>query len=472
MKKIMILMTMLVLSLALFAGIPHPVFVEYEGEPVSFYAWLGTDSGTMLTDESVGCGILDDYNLIMVECGNFPIWEFADVLYIVLEYADYSNEWYDVILDYDNVQAMLDITWYEGVPGGEVTQQNAFNPGWNLWSYNVQLADHGVDAVFADLTYLTKVKSITQSYDPSLDPQFNTLNALVDGYGYWVQVSQADEMELVGEAIPLTTEIAFSTGWNLAAFLPQAAEGVEFAFETLITGGMLTKVKSITQSYDPSLDPQFNTLATLNPGSGYWVQVNAAVDFMYPAPVRSMDIVEAPVYNWEPVIYTNSTCSYAMIDETYGEIAAFVDGECRGVTAINDGYVSLVINGEEAETVTFKLYQNGMVTDLNTQITTAPGEDVFFEFTTDVPVSTKLVSAYPNPFNPQTTIAYDLAVAGDVNVSVYNIKGQKVAELVNADQAAGQHSVVWNAGSQASGIYFVRFTAGAENQIHKVILMK
>jgi len=211
----------------------------------------------------------------MVECGNFPIWEFADVLYIVLEYADFSNEWYDVILDYDNVQAMLDITWYEGVPGGEITQQNAFNPGWNLWSYNVQLDDHDIEAVFAGLTYLTKVKSITQSYDPSLDPQFNTLNALVDGYGYWVQVSQADEMELVGEVIPLTTEIAFATGWNLAAFLPQSSEGVEIAFETLITGGMLTKVKSITQSYDPSLDPQFNTLATLYPGSGYWVQVNA-----------------------------------------------------------------------------------------------------------------------------------------------------------------------------------------------------
>jgi len=67
---------------------------------VSFYAWLGTDTfmENVLTNESVGCVILTDYNLIMVECGNFPIWEFADVLYIVLEYADYSNEWYDVIL--------------------------------------------------------------------------------------------------------------------------------------------------------------------------------------------------------------------------------------------------------------------------------------------------------------------------------------------------------------------------------------
>jgi hypothetical protein len=471
MKKIMILMTMLVLSVALFAGIPHPVFVEYEGAPVGFGAYLGNDSGTILTDQSVGCGILGDYNLVMVECGNFPIWEYADVLYIVLEYADYSNEWIDVILDYDNVQAMMDVTWYEGTPGGEVTQPNAFTTGWNLWSYNVQLADHGVEAVFADLTYLTKVKSITQSYDPALDPQFNTLTELTDGYGYWVQVSEDDSFDLTGEAIPLTTEIAFSAGWNLSAFLPQSAEDVEYAFDALITGGELVKIKSITQSYDPALDPQFNTLNTLSPGNGYWVNVNAAVDFMYPAPVRGIDAEDAVEYIWTPVIYTNSTCAYARLDAE-GQIGAFVNGECRGVTAINDGYVSLVINGEAAETAEFKLYQNGMVTDLNTQITTAPGEDVFFEFTSDVPVSTRLMNAYPNPFNPQTTIAYELAEAGKVSVDVYNVKGQKVAELVNAAQAAGQHNVVWNAAGQASGIYFVKMQTANQDQTHKVILMK
>ncbi|MDP8322455.1 MAG: T9SS type A sorting domain-containing protein, partial [Candidatus Stygibacter australis] len=93
-------------------------------------------------------------------------------------------------------------------------------------------------------------------------------------------------------------------------------------------------------------------------------------------------------------------------------------------------------------------------------------------FTSDAPVSTKLMNAYPNPFNPVTTIAYQTSEAGNVNVSVYNVKGQKVAELANNHQEAGTHNVVWNAAGEASGIYFVKMTASGTEQIQKVILMK
>ncbi|MDP8220249.1 MAG: T9SS type A sorting domain-containing protein [Candidatus Stygibacter frigidus] len=475
MKKIITLMMMLVLSAALFAGIPHPVFVEFEGTVDDFTAYLGTDNTTTLSETSVGCGILvesGEYQLIMVECGNFPEWEFADVLYILID-----GQYTQVILGYDNVQALTgqEAIWYPGTPGGEVTQEGVFAQGWNLWSYNVYLASNDVVDVFAPLTYLTKVKSITQSYDPTLGPGFNTLNTLVDGYGYWVQVSQEDYLDITGAAIPLTTEIAIDAGWNLVAFLPQADEAPEYAFASLINEVAphnLVKVKSITQSYDPLLGSGFNTLALMSPGNGYWVNVATAVaDFTYPVPATRAMEIEAVEYIWTPIIYTNSTCAYASL-EAEGQIAAFVNGECRGVSQINNGCVSLVINGTEAETATLELYQNGQVSDLNTEITTAPGEDVFFDFTTDAPVTTQMLKAYPNPFNPVTTIAYQTSEAGNVNVSVYNVKGQKVAELANNHQEAGTHNVVWNADGEASGIYFVKMTASGTQQIQKLILMK
>ena len=484
MNKIITLMMMMVLSTALFAGIPHPVFVEYEEGTVvgSFQAYLGTDSGTTLTHESVGCGILGTYDLVMVECGNFPEWEYADVLYIVTD-----TQWTQVTLGYDNVQALtgVDAIWYDGTPGGEVTQQNEFATGWNLWSYNVQLADYHVEVVFADFiadSTLTKIKSITESYDPRI-PDFNTLEEFVDGYGYWVQVTEDVSMELSGDPLPLaTTPIAIAAGWNLVGYLPQETEAVTYAFAELIGNTIpatppiyynLTKVKSISQSYDPGLTSGFNTLDSLYAGNGYWVQLTTAVtNFIYPAPATTRAMkTETVEYIWTPVIYTNSTCAYARL-ATEGQVGAFVNGECRAVTEINDGCVSLVINGTEAETTTFKLYQNSQVTDLNTEITTAPGEDVFFEFTSEAPVATQMMRAYPNPFNPETTIAYQTSEAGNVNVSVYNVKGQKVSELTNENQSAGTHSVVWNAASQASGIYFVKMTASGTDQIQKLILMK
>ncbi|MCF7912183.1 MAG: T9SS type A sorting domain-containing protein [Candidatus Cloacimonetes bacterium] len=90
----------------------------------------------------------------------------------------------------------------------------------------------------------------------------------------------------------------------------------------------------------------------------------------------------------------------------------------------------------------------------------------------EIPLVTKLNTIYPNPFNPETTIAYQISETGNVNLAVYNLKGQKVAELVNSSQEAGQHSVVWNAAGQASGIYFVKMTASGTEQIQKLILMK
>ena len=95
-----------------------------------------------------------------------------------------------------------------------------------------------------------------------------------------------------------------------------------------------------------------------------------------------------------------------------------------------------------------------------------------------VPIAaTALRCNYPNPFNPETTISYDLKDPTSVRLNVYNTKGQLVRSLVNTDQAAGSYRVVFNGrddkGSPlASGIYLYRFTAGRYNSIRKMILMK
>ena len=62
---------------------------------------------------------------------------------------------------------------------------------------------------------------------------------------------------------------------------------------------------------------------------------------------------------------------------------------------------------------------------------------------------------YPNPFNPVTTIAYELPDAGDVLLTVYDTRGRKMTELVNTHQNAGRHTVQWNAANFPTGIYMV-----------------
>jgi hypothetical protein len=89
-----------------------------------------------------------------------------------------------------------------------------------------------------------------------------------------------------------------------------------------------------------------------------------------------------------------------------------------------------------------------------------------------LPSQYKLHAAYPNPFNPTTTIKFDVPEAGNVRIIIYNILGQQVAELVNANLSAGSHQRVWNAAGVSSGIYLVRMEANNFTQTRKITLLR
>ncbi len=92
------------------------------------------------------------------------------------------------------------------------------------------------------------------------------------------------------------------------------------------------------------------------------------------------------------------------------------------------------------------------------------------------PVPQIELSCYPNPFNPSTTIVYSLPKDTQVNLIVYNLKGQKVKTLQNGRQKAGQHSIVWNGTDDqnrkvTSAIYFYKLITPDKVLTNKMILM-
>ena len=86
--------------------------------------------------------------------------------------------------------------------------------------------------------------------------------------------------------------------------------------------------------------------------------------------------------------------------------------------------------------------------------------------------SFKLEQNYPNPFNPNTTINYQLPENSDVNLSIYNILGQKVATLVNEKQIAGNYKFQWNASQFPSGLYFYRIKTKRQSLTKKMMLLR
>jgi hypothetical protein len=92
----------------------------------------------------------------------------------------------------------------------------------------------------------------------------------------------------------------------------------------------------------------------------------------------------------------------------------------------------------------------------------------------DLPSSTRLLPAYPNPFNPETIVAFELAQAGQVQISVYNLLGQRVGVLLDGQRSAGLHETRLNAGQMglSSGIYLVQLRTNRGIYTQTVTLAK
>ncbi len=82
------------------------------------------------------------------------------------------------------------------------------------------------------------------------------------------------------------------------------------------------------------------------------------------------------------------------------------------------------------------------------------------------------LNAYPNPFNPTTTISFSLKEAGEVRVAVYDVSGRLVRELVHQTMNAGEHRVAFDAGDLPTGVYLVRLESAGFTRTEKVVLLK
>ncbi len=101
------------------------------------------------------------------------------------------------------------------------------------------------------------------------------------------------------------------------------------------------------------------------------------------------------------------------------------------------------------------------------------------DMTIETPLLTKAVlhSAYPNPFNPSTTISFDLAGTENVCINIFNIKGQLIKNICNKTYDKGNHSIIWDGkdnqgNSCGTGVYFYKMTAGKTRQSKKMMMIK
>ncbi len=89
-----------------------------------------------------------------------------------------------------------------------------------------------------------------------------------------------------------------------------------------------------------------------------------------------------------------------------------------------------------------------------------------------IPNRFAMIGNYPNPFNASTVIEFNLAERGNVSLDIYNLSGQKIANVFDGVLNAGKHSRVFNAEDFSSGVYFYKLTQDGQSAVKRMVLLK
>lgn len=170
------------------------------------------------------------------------------------------------------------------------------------------------------------------------------------------------------------------------------------------------------------------------------------------------------------------------IEDVAGPVSDSAE-ECECTEAGPDGYMDLTLKFNRAAiAATLGAVSDGdfvelVLTGLLTNGDEFEGSDCILirlkgQGSLDGIIEEPVMESYPNPFNAAATIRYTLEEAGDVNLSVFNVLGQRVATLVDGFQPAGSHSASWVANSAPSGMYFYRLQTSSAVVTRQMTLLK
>ena len=158
---------------------------------------------------------------------------------------------------------------------------------------------------------------------------------------------------------------------------------------------------------------------------------------------------------------------YMLNEDTLFASASFEFCEEEGFDSFEECFEEMEFPGfnELVDVESFHMYQEIVFTSTElTSIEPTNGK---------LPEEFKLYAAYPNPFNPVTTIRFDVGDAShESTLRIYDISGRNVATLVSDQLQAGTYKVKWDARGFASGIYFSELISGTNRHTQKMVLLK
>jgi len=399
-----------------------------------------------------------------------------------------------------------------------VTQTIALNSGWNLISSYVSPTFPSIDEMTQSISSSLSIiqNDAGKFYIPGV---FNGIGEFNIYEAYWIYMSESANLDIPGSLIPLSTPIPLSAGWNYVPNYNTTTTAISTQVTSLGTHLVIVQ-NDAGKFYIPGT---IDLIGNLEPGKGYTMYLSEADTLLYqsqqskPVLGKFCDLLQYYSFksntggSYSIVIYDVKIAGNTL--ENGDEIGVFdvtSSNEiiCVGAIAYNgifplglvawiddsqtteqDGFLSgdsmmfkIFDHSEKKEYHTSALYTSGngtfgygafsIISTLNTTNPTSV-ENKRNEIISDF----KLLGNYPNPFNPETTIKYQLPEPSFVRLVIYNIQGQEIKTLVNEKKSSGYHSVRWNGTNNPgikvnSGVYLYHLQAGKFSDVKKMLLLK
>ena len=356
--------------------------------------------------------------------------------------------------------------------------------GWNMVSIpGLHPVDQNVTTWWSNLT--GSVFGFNGGYVP--------VTTAATGEGYWMKNSGAQTYNYPAIEIVPHDPISAAAGWNMIGGYENSAavSGLTTTPPGLITGSVF------------GYSGGYVTATNLVPGYGYWIKLTAAGVINIPSgPLSkgSTEVVEYIQDDWGKITITDNAGRSYTLYAVKGEVdlnnyelppmppVGMFDiryGTGRIAEDINSTIQSIEMSGLEypitvqVENMDIRL-QDETGNQINENIKSGEEMTISNSLISKLMVTGELIpdvyaleQNYPNPFNPSTVIEFSLPEdVSNVQLTIYDILGQRITQLVNTSLKAGKYSYQWNAGTVATGMYIYELRTDKFVSVKKMMFLK
>jgi len=316
--------------------------------------------------------------------------------------------------------------------------------------------------------------------------------------GYWVIVNEIDSL-CIKDALPTNTTIEYNlhVGANLISFPAEGSIELSPGLPDDIEGSISGIIGEGVAANNANGEWE-GSLSNFAGGEGYWVITTESISFSFElsaldrlTPSNALGLTMP--HGFETIQSTQQ--AFYFINEIKadnfndGWIISYHYGKVTGARLWKGEMIDIPVMGIDGnsysqrylhtgETPQFKYLDNttGKLTDLyHGDIPQWENNGIYILGSMDVKEILPqeiMLSTYPNPFNPSTTLSFTVQNEGMLQISIYNISGQLVSELVHEYRTPGSVEYNWDAGNHPSGVYLARLNINNTIYTQKLVLMK